>query len=355
MKPLTMLIIVLCLGALLLGGCDDKEEAEKTTSPGNKVNLLVAVQGQVRLKREGWKDYVPVHFGTLVRSTDLIEVEGSASLLCADLSLKAAPDQGRQPCPVEGGWLEYGGARFESGQRTMPAAIPHILHPRNTLVLDSHPLLRWNDTGASGYTVSIMSGGKEIWSQSGVVDATTRYPDDAPALQPGTDYLLVVQDESTDRASTEDPAKGLGFRLLSAEERATVEERRDEILALGSLDEPARDLALAVYYASLDFEGRGLWGEAWLLLESIAQTQDAPAVHRWTGDVLAAMKLPDEAQAAYGTTSQRAEALGDLECRAAAYAGLWRLKGDKGYLEQALELYEKLGDDAAAEELRKEQ
>ena len=92
-----------------------------------------------------------------------------------------------------------------------------------------------------------------------------------------------------------------------------------------------------------------------MLLESIAQTQDTPAVHLWTGDVLAAMKLPDEAQAAYGTTSQRAEALGDLECRAAAYAGLWRLKGDKGYLKQALELYERLGDDAAAEELREEQ
>jgi tetratricopeptide (TPR) repeat protein len=180
------------------------------------------------------------------------------------------------------------------------------------------------------------------------------YPDDAPALQPGTDYLLVVQDDATGRASAEDPAKGLGFQLLGEAERATVEGRRDGILALESLDEPARDLALAVYYAGLDFEGRGLWGEAWLLLESVVQTQDAPTVQLLMGDMAAAMKLPDEAEAAHRAALGSAEAMGDLESQAAAYAGLWRIQGDKSYLERALELYERLGDEDTAEALREE-
>jgi hypothetical protein len=354
MKHLTSLIVVVCLGALILSACDDK--ADKTTPPSRKVNLLVATEGEVQLKREGWKDYVPVAFGTMIKSTDLLKVEGSAPMLCADLSLKTVSGRGAQPCPVEGGWLEYGGARFESGQRTMPSAIPYILHPRNTLVLDPRPHLRWNDTGAISYTVSIVSGGKEVWSQSDVAGAAMRYPDDAPTLQSGVDYLLTVRENVVKgHASTEDKAKGLGFQLLSEAERSVIEERSDAILALAGLDESARHLALAVYYAGVDLEEeRGLWGEAWLLLESVARMQDAPAVHLLMGDLSITMKLPDEAEAAYRAALRSAEAVGDLESQAAANVGLWRVKGDKGCFDRALELYRRLGDEDAAEALREE-
>ncbi len=354
MKRLTMLITVLCLGTLILSGCDDEDKSKGATLQSKKVNLLVAVEGRVEIKREGWKEYVPVAFGTLVRSTDLLNAEGNATLLCADLNLKAATGKGRQPCPTEAGWLEYEGSRFDSGQRGSGPSVPYILYPRNTLVLESRPLLRWNDTGASSYTVSIERDGKEIWSQSDVVGNTIRYPDDEPALQPGADYSLTVQENTTGgHSSTEDKAKGLNFRLLRSSEAALVEERRDEIMALELPDESVRHLVLAVYYAGLELENeRRLWGDAWLLFESVDQTQRAPAVQLLLGDVCVAIKLPDEANAAYQAALESAKALGDLESQAAAYAGLWRVWGYAEYLEQALELYERLGDEDAAEALR---
>jgi tetratricopeptide (TPR) repeat protein len=165
--------------------------------------------------------------------------------------------------------------------------------------------------------------------------------------------LLIVRDG--EHTSQDDPARGLGFQVLGEAERAAIKERRDAILALDGLDEPARHLALAVYYAGLDLEGgRGLWGDAWLLLESVAQTRDAPAVQLLLGDMSAAMKMPDEAETAYRAALQGAEALGDLESQAAAYAGLWRLIGSETDWEEAITLYETLGDEAQVEALHEE-
>ena len=347
MRRLTLTIIVLSITALVLGGCGDGNESPSPPA-GKQVHLLVRVDGMIRLKRENWNDYAPVGFGALLKPTDLVEVDGSAVLLCADMSVEQVTGPGRQPCPVEGGWLEYNGGRFDSGQRGSGSEVPYILYPRSTLVLDPRPLLRWNATGAGGYTVSIVSGGEEVWSQSGVGGGELEYPDDAPDLQPGNDYLLVVQSDDTGASSQEDPARGLGFRVVGEAERAAIEARRDEILALDSLDEPARHLALAIYYAGLDLDGgRGLWGDAWLLLESVARAQNAPAVQLLLGDMLAATKLPDEAQTAYQAALQAADALGDVESQAAAHVGLWRVTGDAGHRDRAVELYEGLGDEAA--------
>ncbi len=53
------------------------------------------------------------------------------------------------------------------------------------------------------------------------------------------------------------------------------------------------------------------------------------------------------------TALQSAEALGDLESQAAAHVGLGQIWERKEYLEQALELYKRLGDKNAVEALSK--
>jgi len=344
MKRLAILMAALLAVTASLSGCSPPPP------PVDHPNLLVAVEGNVRLKRDGWSDYVPVGFGTLIHYDDLLQVDGTATVLCGDLTIKPVSGLDSCPCPPGPGRLEHRGAHY----RAIPKTVPYVQHPRNTLVLDPRPLLRWNDTQASSYTVAIVSGGETVWNQPGVTGNSIHYPDEAPALQPDTDYLLIVQDGT--HTSGDDPTRGLGFQVLGEAERAIIEERRDEILALSSLDSPARDFALAVYYATWQApaDGRGLWGEAWLLLESVAQTQNEPAVHLWMGDVLAAIKLFDEAEAAYQDALQRAEPLGDLETQAAAHAGQWRVTRDEGRFEQALELYERLGDRITAEALREE-
>ena len=83
MRRLILSICVLSIAPLVLGGCGEGE-VPPPPPRGNQVNLLVTTEGTIRLKREGWNDYVPVTFGTVVRSTDLIEVDGSGTTVTLD-------------------------------------------------------------------------------------------------------------------------------------------------------------------------------------------------------------------------------------------------------------------------------
>lgn len=354
----TILVIILMA---VLGGC-----GQPTPEPPPRPNLLVGLEGDVQLKRAGWTDYIPVGFGTLLQYDDLLTVDESALVLCGDLTVASVEGRESCPCPPASGRLTYRGAYYRISSDVSGALenLPYILYPRNTLVLSSRPRLRWHDTGDTSYTVSLMSGQRTIWSRSNVTSSVISYPDDAPRLRSGAEYRLSVQGNITGKHSQDDPAEEVGFRVLSEAGQERVEAERVALLSLGSvderhpLDEPARDLAQAIYYAtyppSAGENERQLWGEAWLLLESMAQEQDSPAVHLWMGDVLAMMTLPIEAKAAYRAALESAEALGDLESQAAAHAGLWRMTGDGNRFERAIALYEQLGDQDAIRALEAE-
>ena len=339
-------LLLVLVGAL--AGCGGTAPA--TPAPDLGPNLLIESQEPVSLKRDGWTDYVPVSLGAKVRQGDLIRPdEGQeVKILCSDLSLKTVKGESGCPCKAKEPVLVYGPARMLTPRGQDLRQIPYILYPRNTAVLDERPALRWHDTGASGYTVEIVQGGRTIWQQKGVPGTEMRYPDDAPALQPGADYLLTVTDETSGHHSGEDPAKGLGFQVLGAEEQATVEAQRDQILAL-PVDEPARRFALAVYYA-----GQRLRGDALAILDEVSAGLDSPAVHLWRGDLLAAMQLPDEAEAAYRAALAKAQAVEDRETEAAAQVGLCRVTGQADWLEKAVQAYEALGDQDQADKLRAE-
>lgn len=348
MYRITRQLLILILAGLLASAC-----STQPPPPPSELNLLVAVEGTARLKREGWKDFVPVAAGTLLASTDLLDVQGSASVLCAGPQVLTLTALGKTPCPTERTALVYEGARFSSGQRGAPADVPYLLFPRNTLVLDARPQLIWHDSGAPPYTVSISDDvGTTIWEQADVAGTTLVYPDDAPALAPGLGYLLVVRD-ANGRSSAEDPEKGLGFGVINAETRAEVLAQRAALERLEGLDEPAHVLAVAVRYATWPEEGgRGLHGEAWLLFNQLAQTHDTPALQLWLGNVLAKTRLTDEATAAYQRARDQASAMGDTSSQAAAEAGLWRVNGDQAHLDAALALYDELGDRSEAAALR---
>lgn len=350
MKPLSLAIAVLCLSVLPAACVPQKPPL----SSGQQINLLVATSGTVYLKRDGWKDYVPVAAGVRLASTDLLKADGSASVLCAGPEVITVTAMGKTPCPTERGSYVYDGARFSGGQRGTAADIPYIAFPRSTMVLDPRPLLTWHDTGSAPYTVSIVEGAKVVWEQGDIAGTALQYPMDAPALRPDTDYLLIVRD-AAGKSSEEDPAKGLGFRVVSAAARPEVERQREEILKLAPLDPPAQQLALAVYYATWRGDGeRGFWGEALRLLEQVAQVQDTPAVRLWMGDVAWAVSLPDEAEAAYSHAHLQAQDTGDRASQAAAAAGLWRVTGERDWLDAALRLYDELGDQREAKALQDE-
>ncbi|GEM_PF-2369783 len=342
LAPLLFVVIT-----ALLTGCTPTPPPPPPPVP--RPNVVIVVEGTAQLKRAGWKAYSPVAFGALLQYDDLLEVDGRVQILCGDLTVRTLKS-GRDscPCPPWEGAFTAGGAAY----RNVPQNVPYIQHPRNTLVLEVEPLLRWHDTRASGYTVAVVQGGRTLWQQTGVTGATLDYPPAAPPLQPGVDYLLRVQDEDSGVSSDEDPARGIGFRLIAPAQQAALEVHCAPVNTLPDLDDAARDYALALCYATWEPEGggRGPWGAAWLLLETVAQTYDAPAVHLWIGDLLAQMQSPD-ALAAYRMALTRAEVFGDLESQAAAYAGLWRMTRNDNYREQARNLYMQLGDMVVLENL----
>jgi hypothetical protein len=181
--------------AFLIGGC---QSALPTLPPGqqSQVSLLVSLDSSTQIKREGWKDYQPVGFGTLVHPTDLLKTNGNVTLLCADLqTVKTLTNEGRNPCPFLSNniVLQYDDMLFSPGVRGNTATtIPILISPRNTAILDAHPRLRWKDTGAASYIVEIRQGSKSVWTKKEVASTEITYPADAPMLEAGKDYLLVI-------------------------------------------------------------------------------------------------------------------------------------------------------------------
>ncbi|MDM8529234.1 hypothetical protein QUF58_13645 [Anaerolineales bacterium HSG24] len=311
-------------------------------------NLLIDLQGEAKLHRDGWHEAYPVGIGTMIQFDDLLDVVGQADILCGDLTpLKTVSGLDESsPCPRGAGWLEQNGAKYKAGIAST-TDIPYVEHPRHTLVLNQQPLLRWHDTGAN-YTVMLMQGGQVVWLQDDVVGHELRYPN--RDLLPGQDYLLLVIDKNTGKSSKEDPERGLGFRLVSQAERAEIETKQAKIDQLTFPNEAMHDFTLAVHYASWQGDNDwGLWSEAQLLLESLDPADNAPAIHLWQGDISRNMRLRLEAETAYQLALQQADSLGDQETQAAAHFGLWQTSGDESHCQTAIELYGKLGDQQQAE------
>ena len=98
------------------------------------------------------------------------------------------------------------------------------------------------------------------------------YPADAPGLQTGKDYLLVVTDETTGKDSNADPNKGLGFQLINSDMRRVLAEQYTAITKIESLDQTAQKLVLAMVYSQAKVNGWGILGEAQKLLAEVAQS-----------------------------------------------------------------------------------
>lgn len=324
-------------------------------------HFLLHTTSPVQLNREGWPAYFPVAFGTVLYPTDLLKVQDTTAILCVGPKLEVrtvSQGEHRVPCPPAEGILSYGGARFRVRLASAASTgdIPFILYPRTTLLLEDRPTLYWNDTGASSYTVILTQAGQQVWVEENVKANPLPYPVDQPPLEHGKDYRLVVIDNDSQMRSRQYEPVGTGFRLASRQEKYQIEEQVRKIEAEEALAGANLQFVLGVYYASLEpsaASGFSPLGEARLIFDTLAKTQEAPAVHLWYGDILLSMKLPDElVEAAYQTALAGAEKLNDVESQAAAQVRLWCLTETERYLNGAVELYGKLDDKAEVQRLQ---
>jgi tetratricopeptide (TPR) repeat protein len=226
-----------------------------------------------------------------------------------------------------------------------------ILSPRKTKLLSALPKLCWMPIeGASSYTVIVRSY-NQSW-QASVLSATEiAYPGTAPELKPGVDYKLIVQ--AGNRSSEAEPGNGLGFSILGANERRTVEEHRHKIESLGLPPGPTLFLTAYLYHAY------GLESEAILKLEAAAQEMNEPAVTGLLADCYLSVRLVRKAEDAYLKSLQLAGADEDSQAETHYKLGdtIYRqLLGNPtaaaAHLNAALDLARKVGDADTANRAR---
>jgi hypothetical protein len=344
--------MLLCLLVFGLLGCTSVPPTEPVTSSNQAAlsdrdaHLVVAVQGELSVKREDWSSYASARLGTVLRNGDLLRLDGSAqaTVVCADLTMVSVPGGvSGVPCKVARPVLTYGGSLVNPTRSIPDSDFPLIVTPRKTKLLNPHPTLRWTPVaGATSYQVSMRGQGMN-WSTDVSSGTEIAYPGDAPALVAEAAYKVIVV--AGTRSSEEETLPGLGFTLLEPDEATAVRDAEAKIRALGLPDEPTR-LLLANLYA-----GQGLNAEAIEQLEALSTTTQEPTVLRSLGEVYLTIGLNRLAEKNYLLALNLSERANDVEGQALAQHMLGRIYEALGNadeaaqrLQKAKELYQPLGD-----------
>ena len=332
-----------------------------STSPSEQIdpglNLLIVVEGKVRLKRDDWPAYHPTAFGAaLGRGDQLYPEQGAKALvLCDGLTIWTVPPgvpsgltNGCPPVPAPP--LVRGISLIGSTRGGSDPFIPYIISPRMTRILSDRPTLQWNAVrGVSSYTVQVR--GEDLQWETEVDEDRIVYPGEPPLELGGTYLLIVTADNGS--SSGDEGAVGLGFTLLTEEEAAPVHAAVEQLKAFG-LPSEAEAFALAQLYA-----GQGLIAEAIETLEALATTgNQETAVYRVLGDLYQRIGLNPMGEKYYLKAIELASAEGDVEGLAAAQAGLGEIYVELenvseaiNWLEQALDSYRTLEDTQNIEKL----
>lgn len=357
-QPPKLRSLAIVVATFLLFGCAAPASppapsgAASGGTSGPAAGLIVDVSGDAALKRQSWQDYRPATFGSAVHRGDLIRATGSgrAVIACPDLNLAELSGKVEgYPCSTAAtSPLVFEGALVSPTRGDQGAGdYPVVVSPRKTRLLNDRPLLQWTEVpGASSYKVSIEG---TPWKTEVSGATQLAYPADAPALEPGKTYRLVV--EAGGRSSSEEQGPGLGFSLLPEAEAQQV--RADETRARGlGLSEQGTRLLVANLYAA-----HQLYAEALQALDS-APAAGSPALSRLEGDLAVTVGLLRRAETAYTGALQASTAAHDDEGQALANRGLgtvYKLLGNAEeatrYYGQARALYEQLGDRQAVGEI----
>ena len=342
----TQSIVYIVLLSLVLCACGAKAGPTPTSAGDTPLNLVVGVEGNISIKRQGWTDYAPAFFGMALRNGDLLRLDGSsqATVACSDLTLaKAAGGVSAVPCKGTKSMLVSGGRLVMPTRADAPLEIPLIVSPRKTKLLSAHPILRWSPVaGATVYKVSLR-GPNLSWSSDVAGKTEIAYPNDAPTLAPGATYKLSVTAGA--RSSDEESIPGLGFTMLKPEDGQVVRDGETRIRGLG-LPDAATRLLTANLYAS-----QGLNSEAIDQMESLIILAPQPAIVRSLGDLYLKIGLNRLAEERYIQALGLSQNLNDVEGQATAQNALglvYEALGNKTEAVQrsqkAIEWYQKLGD-----------
>jgi len=325
--------------------------AVSTQSRDLGLHILVEVAGDLRHKRPGWQEYLPLSFGTALHPDDLLRgVPGARGLIvCADMTLVEVSGgyRGGLPCRPAEPILTRGESLVVEPRRDAPLvpSIPYILSPRRSFIRTAHPVLRWHPSSSEIIAYAVRVWGNSLDWQIETTATELVYPDNAPPLEPGTPYNLVVVDENGHSSEEEKTALDRSFALLSAREITVIEALVAQVRGLGLDDRATRFLNGEIYAI------HKLRADAIFLFEGLPVEVEAPAISRRLADLCLEVGLYRESREAYERAWAGYQALGDGDGEAATLFGLglayWGERDDmtaRKYLGQALTVYRSIGD-----------
>jgi hypothetical protein len=323
------------------------------------VNLVVQIDGQLKVKRPGRAVYSPVVFGTNLQAGDLLDLgkSSSAMVVCSDLTLHTVRSGiAALPCSAARIVLKGKDGSSINPTRSWPTddSFPVVLSPRKTKLITANPTLRWTPVkGATAYKV-IVRGETLQWSTSVTSGTEVVYPQKAPKLDTGINYKLIVV--ANEGHSADEPGLGLGFSLLDSKDRKAVLQQQMQVENLRLPEGPTQFL-IAHLYADHD-----LYAEAIERLERVSKNFNMAAVKRLLGDLYMDIGLPRQAEGNYLNSLDLAMSENDDEGQMLVHQALAHIYGyalgnkemASQHLYTMLELARKVGDNSAANQVEKQ-
>ncbi|MEQ8970743.1 MAG: tetratricopeptide repeat protein [Coleofasciculus sp. C1-SOL-03] len=318
---------------------------------------ILQITGDVQIQRSGRR--IEPQIGTDIYPEDQLFIANASEVIlqCADLSSQTlSPGNNRlNPCPAATEQTECSPGTYKCPHRGDIAwnnRIPYIITPRRTAILTDKPLLRWNGIPeAHHYTVTLEGDGIEWTTQ--VRDTQITYPGEPP-LQPGGDYMLIIEADTGESSLDEPPLPGgLNFSRLDEQQAQQIQTQANRITQQ-PWNQTAKALALATLYSK-----HSLHTKAIATLDSlIADGVESAAIYRKIGDrYFYHLILPAQAKPYY-TKAIELSHTNDIEEKTHAQYHLGRIETALGNPNQAkhwfslaLQGYQTLGYSEQIQEL----
>lgn len=204
---------------------------------------------------------------------------------------------------------------------------PYIISPSDdTALLNDKPSISWHAVpGAIDYTVRLLGIGSGLdWERT--VDNSSKldlgeikmlYPDDAPALQPGITYKLIVEARSQ-ATQKRIEAETTQFRMLSKE---NIEQVREAVEKIDKSSLSKEEKAFRRWYDV--YKDKNLIAETIEMLELlVTEGSQKPQVYSLLGKIYQEQGLVDFAKVRYETAVRLATTAQDSQELEAAQTGL---------------------------------
>ena len=360
--------------------------------PADLTAILTQIEGQVTLSAETRAEFRSVRPATqrqILRRGESVHVPPGtrATLICStetlvsltgprDWVLDATACGRGLPLPESsyrnlasyaGRILPRNGALLlELETRNVEAGLgPILLSPRNTAVMDAHPLLVWTRVpdaveyeiklrGPVGISIRLAAADLHCGKDSGPwhdLEVCSWAPSGKwPALEPEKPVSLEFGSRQTLTAPLRQVREVYQIHLLAIDDQSSVREGLRQIAAL-PMDTASRLLLTAGAYSR-----GGLYADAIATYDEALRAQEMPEARVTLGDLyltsgLTALANREYRQVLAGAPDSAAQAAAEFGLGYVSYFG--KLYGDaRSHFERARELYIKLGLPAEAEDAR---